>query len=202
MALVLAGPLLLFNPWFVSFEQARNGVPARLATTQSEVDRVTAAMLCDLLFGCDDFAEGLPRSPSTSNEPLLTDAERSHMRDVAHLVRVLWLALLVAVALVVAGLAVLHRQPRRIGAILLWTSGSVAIAAILVGAFFAIAFDQAFLLFHRLFFPQGNFLFAADSNLLRLFPEGLWFESALVAGLLIVVSALAATLVGWRLIRR
>ena len=119
MALVLTGPLLLFNPWFVSFEQARNDVPARLATTQTEVDRVTGAILCDLLLGCDDFAESLRRSPSSATPPLLTDAERSHMRDVAHLVRVLWLALLVAVALVVAGLSVLRHQPRRIGAILL-----------------------------------------------------------------------------------
>ena len=202
VALVLAGPLLLFNPWFVSFEQARNDVPARLATTQTEVDRVTGAILCDLLLGCDDFAESLRRSPSSATPPLLTDAERSHMRDVAHLVRVLWLALLVAVALVVAALSLLRQQPRRIGAILLWTSGSVAVAAMLVCGFFAIAFDQAFLLFHRLFFPQGNFLFAPDSNLLRLFPEGFWFESALVAGLLIVVCALAVTLVGWRLLRR
>ena len=156
MALVLTGPLLLFNPWFVSFEQARNDVPARLATTQTQVDRVTGAILCDLLLGCDDFAESLRRSPSSATPPLLTDAERSHMRDVAHLVRVLWLALLVAVALVVAGLTVLRQQPRRIGAILLWTSGSVAVAAMLVGGFFAIAFDQAFLLFHRLFFRASN----------------------------------------------
>jgi uncharacterized membrane protein len=177
-------------------------VPARLATTQEQVDRVTGAMLCDLLFGCDDFAESLRRSPSTADESLLTDPERSHLRDVARLVRVLWLALVLAGALVVGGLALLRRQPRRIGAILLGTSGSVAIAAIVVGGFFAIAFDQAFVLFHRLFFPQGNFLFAADSNLLRLFPEGFWFESALVAGLSIVLSALAVTLVAWRLLRR
>jgi len=159
-------------------------------------------MLCDLLLGCDDFAEGLRGSASSAGQPLLTDAERGHMRDVAHLVRILWLALLMAVALAVAGLVFLRRDPRRIGRIMLWASGGVAIAAIVVGGFFAIAFDQAFLLFHEIFFPQGNFLFAADSNLLRLFPEGFWFESALVAGLLIVVCALAVTLVGWRLARR
>ena len=78
----------------------------------------------------------------------------------------------------------------------------MALAAIVVGGFFAVAFDHAFLLFHEIFFPQGNFLFAADSNLLRLFPEGFWFESALAAGLLIVVSALAVTIAGWRLLRR
>ena len=85
---------------------------------------------------------------------------------------------------------------------MLWTSVAVGIAAIAAGGFFALDFDQAFLAFHELFFPQGNFLFGPDSNLLRLFPEGFWFESALVAGLLIVLSCVAVTLVGWRLARR
>jgi hypothetical protein len=196
-ALVLVGPLALFNPWFVSLEQAHNGVPGRLATSQAEVDRVTGAMLCDLLFGCDDFAERI--DPST---PLLTDAERSHMRDVAHLVRALWVVLLVAVGLVVGGLVALRREPRRAGTVMSWTSVGVGAAAIVVGGIFAFAFDQAFLAFHELFFPQGNFLFGPDSNLLRLFPEGFWFESSIVAGLLIVVSCLVVSLVGWRIARR
>jgi integral membrane protein (TIGR01906 family) len=197
VAIALVGPLALFNPWFVSLEQARNGVPGRLATTQAEVDRVTGAMLCDLVFGCDDFSERI--DPST---PLLTDAERGHMRDVAHLVRALWVVLLIAIGLVIASLVALRREPRRAGIVMVWTSAGVGIAAIAAGGFFAIDFDQAFLAFHELFFPQGNFLFGPDSNLLRLFPEGFWFESALVAGLLIVLSCAAVTLVGWRLARR
>jgi len=194
--LVLAGPLALFNPWFVSLEQARNGVPGRLATSQAEVDRVTGGILCDLLFSCDDFSERI--DPST---PLLTDAERSHMRDVAHLVRVLWVVLLVALALVIGVIAILRWERRRVGTVMLWTGAAVGAAAIVVGGIFAFAFDQAFLAFHELFFPQGNFLFGPDSNLLRLFPEGFWFESSIAAGLLIVVSCLVVSLVGWRLAR-
>jgi integral membrane protein (TIGR01906 family) len=180
----------------VSFEQARNGVPARLATSQAEVDRVTGGILCDLLLGCDDFGERI--DPAT---PLLTDAERSHMRDVSHLVRVLWLVLLAAVAMVIGALLAL-RGRGRIGVVMTWTAAGVGVAAVMVGGVFAIAFDQAFLAFHELFFPQGNFLFGPDSNLLRLFPEGFWFESSIAAGLLIVLSCLAVSLLGWRLARR
>lgn len=194
--LVLAGPLALFNPWFVSFEQVRNGVPARLATSQAEVDRVTGGILCDLVFGCDDFGERIDQST-----PLLTDAERSHMRDVAHLVRVLWVVLLVALALVVGVITIMRWERRRIGTVMLWTGACVGAAAIVVGGIFAFAFDQAFLAFHELFFPQGNFLFGPDSKLLRLFPDGFWFESSIAAGLLIVVSCLVISLVGWRIAR-
>jgi integral membrane protein (TIGR01906 family) len=194
--LVLAGPLALFNPWFVSLEQARNGVPARLATSQADVDRVTGGILCDLLFSCDDFGERI--DPST---PLLSDAERSHLRDVAHLVRVLGVVVLVALALVVGVITILRWDRRRVGTVMLWTGAGVGAAAIVAGGIFAFAFDQAFLAFHELFFPQGNFLFGPDSNLLRLFPEGFWFESSIAAGVLIFFSCLAVSLIGWRLAR-
>jgi uncharacterized membrane protein len=49
------------------------------------------------------------------------------------------------------------------------------VAVAVVGAIAAFAFDAAFLLFHQVFFPQGNFLFdPATSNLLRLYPDWYW----------------------------
>ena len=44
-----------------------------------------------------------------------------------------------------------------------------------LGLIAAVAFEQAFLLFHEVFFPQGNFLFdPATSNLVRLYPDWYW----------------------------
>jgi integral membrane protein (TIGR01906 family) len=52
-------------------------------------------------------------------------------------------------------------------------AAGVAVAA--VGVVAAFAFEQAFLLFHEVFFPQGNFLFdPATSNLVRLYPDWYW----------------------------
>ena len=49
------------------------------------------------------------------------------------------------------------------------------IALAVVGIVAAFAFEQAFLLFHQVFFPQGNFLFdPATSNLVRLYPDWYW----------------------------
>ena len=36
---------------------------------------------------------------------------------------------------------------------------------------FMINFDNSFILFHRLFFPQGNWQFPVDSTLIKLFPQ-------------------------------
>lgn len=195
LVIALAGPLLLFNPWFVSFEQARNDVPARLGTTQARIDDVTAQMLGDLFRG-GAFAEELDAGP------LLTPDERSHMRDVGGLVRGLTVVLGLAVLVVVWAVALLWREPRRIGRWILVAGSVTGGLAVVLAAIFAVAFDQAFLAFHELFFPQGNFLFGPDSNLLRLFPEGFWFEASLAAGLTILAGSLIASLIGWRLSRR
>ncbi|MDP9271350.1 MAG: DUF1461 domain-containing protein [Chloroflexota bacterium] len=194
LVIVLAGPLLLFNPWFVAFEQARNEVPTLLGTSQAQVDSVTASIVGDLFTG-GDFTEGLASSP------LLTADERSHMRDVGGLVRALAVILAVATTIAVVCVVLLRRERRRVGRLLLIAGGVTGSLAVVLAALFAVAFDQAFLAFHEVFFPGGNFLFGPDSNLLRLFPEGFWFEVSLVAGALIIATATAATLVGWRLAR-
>jgi integral membrane protein (TIGR01906 family) len=52
-------------------------------------------------------------------------------------------------------------------------TAGVVVAAL--GLIAALTFEQAFLLFHEVFFPQGNFLFdPATSNLVRLYPDWYW----------------------------
>jgi integral membrane protein (TIGR01906 family) len=196
LLIALAGPLLLFNPWYVTGEQARTGVPMLLATSQAEVDRVTGQVLADI-WTAGDFSVSLDGSTQ-----LLTDAERSHMRDVSSFVRLLATITLTAAFVMIACLLVLRREPGRIGGLLLSAASAVGVAALIVGVIFAVAFDQAFLAFHELFFPQGNFLFGPESNLLRLFPEQFWFDASLLAGTSIVLSALVVAILGWRLLRR
>jgi hypothetical protein len=192
MAILLTGPLLLFAPPFVSFMQARNDVAGRLGTDMATVDAATSGMLGDLLFN-GDFEESI-----RGGTPVLDAAERSHMRDVGGVVRGLVLADLVA--LIAAGLAGwrLRRERHRRGMLLLIAAAGLGALAILLAAFFALAFDTAFAAFHAIFFKAGTWQFGPDSNLLRFFPEPFWFEIALVAGATIVLSALLVALLGRR----
>ena len=188
----LAGPLLLFNPWFVSFEQQRNHSAALLAADEGAIDRVTGMILGDLFTG-GQFAVSLD-----GQTPLLDAMERSHMRDVGGLVRIL--AVVLAAALLVFALTGSRlRDRRRRGRLLLDAAASVGGAALVLAVVFAVAFEPAFLAFHRLFFSEGTYLFGPDSNLIKLFPEGFWFESSLTAGATIVLAALLVGLRGWRL---
>lgn len=196
ITVTLAGPLLLFNPWFTSTLQQRHGVAAALSTTIPEIDRVTGEILGDL------FADGPFDAALTGGEPLLNERERSHMHDVAVLVRILLGVLIMALVLGGVTLAWLRREPRRIGRILLVVGGVIGGVAIVLAAVFAVAFEPAFLFFHELFFPPGTYLFEPGSKLITLFPEGFWFDAALAAGATIVVAALVVTLLGLRIWRR
>lgn len=195
VVVALVGPLLLFNPAFTTLLQERHGVAEALGTTQPEVERVTASFLADIYLD-GDFAASLD-----GGQPLLDDDERSHMRDVSSLVRVL--AGIGVMGLVLAGVtgAWLRREPPRQGRIMLGVGGGIGTAAVLVALTFAVAFDAAFTVFHQLFFPPGTWQFAPGSALITLFPEGFWFDAALAAGGTIVLAALTVTLVGfarWR----
>lgn len=189
LLILLAGPLLLFNPWFVSTLQARHDVAEAFDTSQAEIDRVTGQVLADLFTG-GDFEVAL------DERPLLDDAERSHMADVSRLVRILVVAS-VAAAIVAALCGTLLRgQPRRMAAVLLVTASAIGGAGLVLGLVFAVAFEPAFLAFHAVFFPPGTYLFAPGSNLVTLFPEGFWFDSALIAGSTVVLSAVVVLAIG------
>ncbi|HSM38344.1 MAG TPA: DUF1461 domain-containing protein, partial [Candidatus Limnocylindrales bacterium] len=192
LAILLTGPLLLFAPPFVSFMQARHDVAQRLGTDRATADAATTAMLGDLLFD-GDFTMSI-----SGDGPVLDAAERSHMRDVGGVVRGLIVVdLLVLVMAFLAGRR-LRAEPARRGRLMLFSAASLALVAVILGAFFALAFDAAFAAFHGIFFQAGTWQFGPDSNLLRFFPEPFWFEVALVAGASIVLSALLVAFVARR----
>ncbi len=195
IAITLTGPLLLFNPWFTSALQARHDVAAELDVAPGEVDRVTTEILGDLFLG-GDFAVSLD-----GEQPLLDERERSHMSDVSRLVQILVAVAVLALAMAGVTGAWLRGERRRQGRIMVAAAGSIGAAALVLAIVFAVAFEPAFLAFHAIFFPPGTYLFAEGSQLIVLFPDGFWFDAALAAGIVIVVSALAVTLIGfsrWR----
>ena len=195
VVVTLLGPLLLFNPWFVGALQERHAVAEAFDTTPAAVDRVTAELLRDI------YADGPFTAAFKGREPLLDDAERSHMSDVARLVRLLAGIAVVALVLGVLAGVWLRFEARRQGRIMMLAAGAIGAVAVGLALFFAVAFDAAFTLFHELLFPPGTWQFAPGSNLITLFPEPFWFDAALIAGATIVAGALAVTAIGfarWR----
>jgi hypothetical protein len=193
--ILLAGPLLLFNPLFTSALQARHEVAAAFGVPQSEVDRVTTEILVDLVTDGDFDAA------FAGDQPLLDERERSHMHDVARLVRILGIVVLVSAVVALLCARRMRGEPRRAGAVMLRTAAVIGAAALALALTFAVAFEPAFLAFHALFFPADSYLFGPGSNLITLFPEGFWFDASLAAGASILLSAALCAWAGYRLTR-
>ena len=107
---------------------------------------------------------------------LYTSDETAHMADVRRVFD--GAKLLIPAGLFVMAIRLQRARARSAEAMFqLVRDGAVAagVAVAAVGIFVALAFEQAFLLFHEVFFPQGNFLFdPATSNLVRLYPDWYW----------------------------
>ena len=123
--------------------------------------------------------------------PLFTPDEYAHMADVRAVFRGAELVALLALVVFAFRLA---RARRRGDALRVTRDASLVAAAavVAIGLAAAFAFDTLFLLFHEIFFAQGNFLFdPATSNLLRLYPEWYWQGITAAVGLSFVVVAAA-----------
>jgi hypothetical protein len=136
------------------------------------------------------YVTGLsPYAPVSWGHAIFTADEYTHMADVRAVFRGAETAALLALVVAAFRLARAHRRGDalrlvRAGAPI--AAGMVAIVAIAA----TVAFDPLFLLFHEIFFPQGNFLFPPESNLIRLYPE--WYWQGITAG--VGVSFIAAAL--------
>ena len=188
-----AAVLLFLNPVWIGFEQDRSDVARITGYTPAEVHDVTGSILSDLVFGPPNFA-------ATVNGAAVLDArERSHMVDVRTVIMTLGLVALVATVLLVAiGLASRGRRWfwRAVG-----TGGSVLVGGVIVvGIAFALFFDQAFELFHEVFFPPGTYMFdPRTERLVQLFPDQFWSETTVAIALAVLLLALGVALGARRL---
>jgi len=181
--------LLFLNPVWVGFEQDRSDVAKLTGYTPAEVRAVTGSILSDLVFGPPSF------DVTVNGSPVLDERERDHMRDVRTVLMSLGLvALLAAVLLATVGLAGRGRR-------WFWRAAAggaevLAAGVVVVGAAFGLFFDQAFGLFHEIFFPPGTYMFDPKTEkLVQLFPDQFWSETSVaLAGVVLVLAVLVAVI--------
>jgi integral membrane protein (TIGR01906 family) len=183
---------LFFNPLWITFAQERAGVPAITGYSPEQVRNATGSLLLDVILGPPAFAV------EVDGQAVLDAAERSHMVDVFNVMRIFE----GVVALAVLALVLIVRTNRGSG----WAWRAIArgaaalvLAGVVIGVAVLFFFDAAFLLFHLVFFPQGNFLFdPGTQRLTQLFPDQLFTETSIALAVVGLVIALAVTLAARR----
>ena len=186
LVIVTLAILPFLTPPWLAFEQDRAQVPSWTGFSSADVAAVTNSIVGDLVVGPPAFDVAL------DGQPVLTERERGHMRDVRTVFLGLW-ALTAAgvVVLLLAARADRTRFWRAVGR----GAGVLAVGIVVAGVIALVAFDVLFEMFHRLLFPSGSYTFdPREERLVQLFPFQFWQETAIVVGGVIV---LLAILVRW-----
>jgi integral membrane protein (TIGR01906 family) len=76
------------------------------------------------------------------------------------------------------------------------------VGVVVVGAGFALFFDQAFELFHEIFFAPGTYMFdPRTEKLVQLFPDQFWSETSVALAATVLLLAVLAAIGAGRLAR-
>lgn len=180
---VIAGVSVVafLNPIWVGFEQDRAGAVALTGLSPDQLRAVTGDLLHDLIVGPPAFAQ------TVAGTAVFSDRERAHLGDVRTVFIAFGAAAVLGVLILVnarlaSGGAVWCRRAIGTGALVL--AGAVVLGGIVV----ALAFEQAFEVFHELFFAGGTYTFdPATDRLVQLFPSQFWEETSLAVGVVILV---------------
>lgn len=183
---------LFFNPIWVGFAQGRAGVAELTRYSPAQVRTVTGAILSDVILGPPKF------TVEVDGQPVLTDTERGHMVDVFDVVRRALAVLAIAVVALIVVFATNRSKAWPWRAVAAGSGVLVATGAV-IGIAVVFFFDAAFMLFHRVFFPQGNFMFDPETQrLVQLLPGQFWTESATAVTATALALAVVVTLVARR----
>jgi len=170
-----------------------------------DVDQTTGLDLAQLDAAADDIVRYFEDDRENLNiqvtidgreQPLYTNEEIAHMRDVKQLMRLVFRLNEASLAVVLAyvGAVVLwtrERSPRQLAK---YTLGGVAAGFLVVGAVGAFAltgFDQAWTTFHEVAFRNDLWQLDPDRDrLIQMFPEPFWEQMTYLVGVMTVLEVL------------
>ncbi|MBN2084175.1 MAG: TIGR01906 family membrane protein [Anaerolineales bacterium] len=193
--LIASFPLLLFLGWvrimlfpaFVELEYRRPGFPADPYGFTAE-ERIQWANISRAYLLSDAGDEFFAQYRLADGSPLYNEREVRHMADVHRIVQTAMVLLAALGILYLAGCAFLFWKDRGLLRRTLATAGLGTFGfLILVLVTVALAWDWAFVGFHRVFFTGETWLFPYSDTLIRLFPVAFWQDgfATAVTGMLV-----------------
>lgn len=198
--LLLAANLrLVTGHWFVRWEYQRAGFPSDPFGLSTE-ERIRLAEVCQDYLATHADISLLADLQLSGGEPAFNARELRHMADVQAVYRGLTIAGVVAVIIwVAAAIAFTAAGQAQEMVSMALLRGSLFTIGLLgaVGSFMVISWNQFFTTFHRIFFEGDTWTFPPSDTLIRLFPNRFWIDiGATLVGLLLI-EALAASVLSW-----
>lgn len=184
IVIVAVAILPFLTPAWVDFDQGWTGAIGYTGYSHDELRSATDSILADLVVGPPDF------DVTVNGVAVLNERERGHMRDVRSVFAGFAVLALLAAAFLVAAFVGAKRlgHPERAWAAIRNGARGLAVGVVVAGVIAYFAFDAAFEVFHRLFFPGGTYTFDPRTDrLVQLFPFDFWSQTTMAVGVVILV---------------
>lgn len=192
---------LVFNSeWIFHYGFQKYNVAQTTGLSDAELSRIPSSWTRYINSGEEYWQIIITRDGSSFD--LFTQEEQYHFKDVKQLI---WLDYRVLAGVLVFALgysltSLFWRRPRywrQLAVNVVWGSGISIGLIIVLGVASLLAFDRLFLQLHYLIFT--NPFWSAQGYMLLLFPEGFWFDGALIwvgmmAGMAIIPGVVATVL--------
>lgn len=123
----------------------------------------------------------------------MTESEESHMKDVRELHNIFFWFIII-LGLVSLGLVIYYFEFSFL--FYLWIPLGLYLLILLFGLLFP---ETLFTLFHKIFFPQGNYMFSTDSFLITLYPASYFYHFFYAVSVRFIITCGILILAGWRL---
>ena len=117
------------------------------------------------------------------NKELFNQKEITHLKDVKVLVQrgyIYYYSVLVLSALLFLALFLLNKKhfSKNLTFILFFSGLFTLVFTIILLIIIIFNFNSFFTTFHNIFFPQGGYLFTSSDNIIKLYPEGFFYDIA------------------------
>ncbi len=159
-----------FNQDFYKEEFQKHNIYGKFQN--KDIDSINAEILLYIRGKEDSF-----------NKELFKQSEISHLKDVRTLIKKARLCLIFAIIALISSIGFLFilckKRFPKILSISIFLSGAfiLAVTAIILLSS-TMGFDGFFIVFHKLFFPQGNWLFSSSDSLIRIYPSEFFYDIA------------------------
>lgn len=184
--------LPLLTPWFIHAALDAAGSAERLSLAAAQVHALSDRSVEELVLGPGSFEFAGP-----DGQPFYDVSERGHLGDARLLLGIFLLA--GGIGLIGIGAVLGRRTEARATTwrVVSRAGLTTAIVVVAIGLISLIAFDSLFTLFHRVFFPGGNWSFdPTTQHLVQLYPFRFWQIASAALGVLVVVAGLGTWLLG------
>ena len=137
-----------------------------------DIDEINSGLLSYLKDKKDSF-----------NTELFNQREISHLKDVKLIfqkIAILYYSSTIIAFILLIILFYLDKKHflKNLSKMFLWSGLFTVVFTLILLISILLGFDGVFSIFHKIFFPQGNYLFANTENIIKLYPTGLFYDIA------------------------